>query len=248
MTWLPPADDVLRVTLLGTGIPNAQINAFGTSTLIEAGEERILIDCGRGTAIRLSQLGLGVGHVDRIFLSHYHSDHFAGLFDMAMTGTIRQKFGGRNGPLHVHGPPGIERIAEGAWIATGPDRDIRVADNEIDAEHMRIIPHEYAEGVVYDRGGLVIRAIEVDHGDFIDIAYGFRVEYAGHVFVHSHDTRYNENLIAQAHGADVFVHEVAAARPEVQEAMPAVKLVMEHHASPAEVGRVFAQTLSLIHI
>ena len=161
---------------------------------------------------------------------------------MAMTGTIRQKFGGRNGPLHVHGPPGIERIAEGAWIATGPDRDIRVADNEIDAEHMRIIPHEYSEGVVYDRGGLVIRAIEVDHGDFIDIAYGFRVEYAGHVFVHSHDTRYNENLIAQAHGADVFVHEVAAARPEVQEAMPAVKLVMEHHASPAEVGRVFAQT------
>ncbi|MEL0198267.1 MAG: MBL fold metallo-hydrolase, partial [Rhodobiaceae bacterium] len=94
MTWLPPADDVLRVTLLGTGIPNAQINAFGTSTLIEAGEERILIDCGRGTVIRLSQLGLGVGHVDRIFLSHYHSDHFAGLFDMAMTGTIRQKFGG----------------------------------------------------------------------------------------------------------------------------------------------------------
>ena len=242
MTWLPPADDVLRVTLLGTGIPNAQINAFGTSTLIEAGEERILIDCGRGTVIRLSQLGLGVGHIDRIFLSHYHSDHFAGLFDMAMTGTIRQKFGGRNGPLHVHGPLGIERIAEGAWIATGPDRDIRVADNEIDAEHMRIIPHEYAEGVVYDRGGLVIRAIEVDHGDFIDIAYGFRVEYAGHLFVHSHDTRYNENLIAQAHGADVFVHEVAAARPEVQEAMPAVKLVMEHHASPAEVGRVFAQT------
>ena len=242
MTWLPPADDVLRVTLLGTGIPNAQINAFGTSTLIEAGEERILIDCGRGTVIRLSQLGLGVGHVDRIFLSHYHSDHFAGLFDMAMTGTIRQKFGGRNGPLYVHGPPGIERIAEGAWIATGPDRDIRVADNEIDAEYMRIIPHEYAEGVVYDRGGLVIRAIEVDHGDFIDIAYGFRVEYAGHVFVHSHDTRYNENLIAQAHGADVFVHEVAAARPEVQEAMPAVKLVMEHHASPAEVGRVFAET------
>ena len=142
----------------------------------------------------------------------------------------------------MHGPPGIERIAEGAWIATGPDRDIRVADNEIDAEHMRIIPHEYTEGVVYDQGGLVIKAIEVDHGDFIDIAYGFRVEYAGRVFVHSHDTRYNENLIAQAHGADVFVHEVAAARQEIQDKMPAIKLVMEHHASPAEVGRVFAQT------
>lgn len=242
MSWLPPADGVLRATLLGTGIPNPQINAFGTSTLIEAGDEKLLIDCGRGTVIRLAQLGLGVGHVDRIILSHYHSDHYAGLFDFAMTGTIRQKFGGRNGPLHVHGPPGIDRIAEGAWMATGPDRDIRVADNEIDPEHMRIIPHEYEEGVVYDRGGLVVRAIEVDHGDFIDIAYGFRVEYQSHVFVHSHDTRYNDNLIAQAQGADVFVHEVAAARQEVQDRLQAVKLVMEHHASPAEVGRVFAQT------
>ena len=72
----------------------------------------------------------------------------------------------------MYGPPGIDRIAEGVWIATGPDRDIRVADNEIDPEHMRIIPHEYEEGVVYDRGGLVVRAIKVDHGDFIDIAMG----------------------------------------------------------------------------
>jgi ribonuclease Z len=242
MTWLPPTDGALRVTLLGTGIPNPQINAFGTSTLIEAGNERLLIDCGRGTCIRLSQLGLGVGHVNRVILSHYHSDHYAGLFDLAMTGSIPQKFGGRMGPLHVHGPPGVERIAEGAWIATGPDRDIRVADNEIDPEHMRIIPHQYEEGVVYDQGGLVVRAIEVDHGDHIDIAYGFRVEYQGRVFVHSHDTRYNENLIAQAQRADVFVHEVAAARPEIQAANPAIKLVMAHHASPAEVGRVFAQT------
>ena len=242
MTDSKTGDDVLKITLLGTGIPNAQINAFGTSTLIEAGAQKLLIDCGRGTAIRLSQLGLGVGHIDRIILSHYHSDHYAGLFDIVMTGSIPQKFGGRMGPLHVHGPPGIDRIAEGAWIATGPDRDIRVADNEIDPEHMRIIPHEYEEGVVYDEGGLVVRAIRVDHGDFIDIAYGFRVEYAGRVFVHSHDTRYNENLIAHAQGADVFVHEVAAARPEIQAVNPAIKLVMAHHASPAEVGRVFAQT------
>jgi ribonuclease Z len=242
MTDNTSQDDMLKVTLLGTGIPNPQINAFGTSTLIEAGGQRVLIDCGRGTVIRLSQIGLGAGCVDTIIISHYHSDHYAGLFDMAMTGSIPQKFGGRNAPLQVYGPPGIRDIADGAWLATGPDREIRVADNEIDPEHMRIIPHEYAEGVVYDRDGLVIRAIKVDHGEFIRLAYGFRVEYGGHVFVHSHDTRYNENLIAQAQGADVFVHEVAAARPEVLANYPAVKVAIDHHATPAEVGRVFAQT------
>jgi len=232
----------LKITLLGTGIPNPHINAFGTSTLIEAGDQRVLIDCGRGTVVRMAQMGFPLGYTDTVILSHYHSDHYSGIFDLLMTGTIQQPFSNRGGPLQVYGPPGVEDIAEGAWIATRPDRNIRVADHEIDPEHMRIIPHVYAEGVVYDRGGLKIIAIEVDHGEFIRPAYSFRVEYCGHVFVHSHDTRYNENLIAQAQGADVFVHEVAAAKPETLANYPRVKVAIDHHATPREVGRVFART------
>ncbi|WP_158971148.1 MBL fold metallo-hydrolase [Chachezhania sediminis] len=235
--------DMLRVTLLGTGIPNPHINAFGTSTMIEAGDQRVLIDCGRGAVIRMAQAGFPVGHTDTVILSHYHSDHYAGIFDLLMTGTIQQPFANRGGPLHVYGPPGIEDIAAGAWQASGPDRAIRVADSEIDPEHMRMVPHVYtSEGTVFDRDGLKIIAIEVDHGDFIKPAYAFRVEYRGHVFVHSHDTRYNENLIAQAHGADVFVHEIAAGTPETFAKNPRAKIAIDHHANPQEVGRVFAQT------
>ena len=234
--------DTLRITLLGTGIPNPDFNAFGTSTLIQAGDECVMIDCGRGTVIRLSQMGFPVGITDTVILSHYHSDHYSGIFDLLMTGTIRQPFANRGGPLQVYGPPGVEDIAEGAWIATRPDRNIRVADSEIDPEHMRIVPHVYEEGVVFDRNGLRIIAIEVDHGEFIRPAYAFRVEYAGSVFVHSHDTRYNENLIAQAQNADVFIHEVAAATEETLLKNPMAKIAIDHHATPSEVGRVFAQT------
>ena len=233
---------MLKVTLLGTGIPNPSVQAFGTSTLIEAGEQRVMIDCGRGAVIRLSQLGLPVGYCDTIILSHYHSDHYSGIFDLLMSGTIRQAWAGRGGPLHVYGPEGVQHLAEGAWLATKPDRDIRVADHEIEPEDMRIIPHVYEEGVVYDRGGLKIIAILVDHGDNIPTAFGFRVEYGDNVFVHSHDTRYNENLISQAHGADVFVHEVAAARQSTLDNYPNVKIAIDHHSSPTDVGRVFAQT------
>lgn len=234
--------DVLKITLLGTGIPNPSINAFGTSTLIEAGGERVMIDCGRGTVIRMSQLGLPVGYVDTVIFSHYHSDHYAGVFDLMMSGTIPQGWAGRKGPLQVFGPPGIEDLAEGAWRASKLDRDIRVADSEIDPETMRMIPHVYQEGVVFDRSGLKIIAIEVDHGEFIRPAYGFRVEYEGHVFVHSHDTRYNENLISQAQGADVFIHEIAAARQSTLDSHPGVRVAIDHHSSPTDVGRVFAQT------
>ena len=236
-------DASLKVTLLGTGIPNPDINAFGTSTLIEAGSQRVMIDCGRGTVIRMAQMGFPLGYIDTVILSHYHSDHYSGLFDLLMTGTIQQPFSNRGGPLHVFGPPGVDDIAQGAWLATRPDREIRVADSEIDPEHMRIIPHVYEqEGVVFDSGGLKISAIDVDHGEFIKPAYAFRVEYEGHVFVHSHDTRYNENLIRQAQGADVFVHEVAAAKPSTLANYPRVKVAIDHHASPTDVGRVFAQT------
>lgn len=235
-------DKTLRVTLLGTGIPNPHINAFGTATMIEAGEQSVLIDCGRGTVIRMAQMGFALGHTDTVILSHYHSDHYSGLFDLLMTGTIQQPFSDRGGPLHVYGPPGVEDIADGAWLATRPDRAIRVADNEIDPEHMRIIPHLYSEGIVFERGGLKIIAIEVDHGEFIRPAYAFRVEYAGHVFVHSHDTRYNDNLIAQAQGADVFVHEIGAATQSTLLKNPKAKVAIDHHATPRDVGRVFART------
>ncbi len=233
--------DTLRVTLLGTGIPNPHINAFGTATMIEAGDERVMIDCGRGAVVRMAQAGFPIGFTDTLILSHFHSDHYSGLFDLLMTGTIQQPFAHRGGPLQLYGPPGVEKIAEGAWLATEPDRAIRVADSEIDPEHMRIVPHVYGEGVVFDRGGLRIIAIEVDHGAFIRPAYAFRIEYAGHVFVHSHDTRFNENLIAQAQGADVLVHEVAAARPETLARYPRVKVAIDHHATPTDVGRVFAR-------
>src|SRR5260370_6197323 len=46
----------ITVTLLGTGTPIPNIERFGPSTLVEAGTETLLIDCGRGVPIRLTQL------------------------------------------------------------------------------------------------------------------------------------------------------------------------------------------------
>ena len=45
-----PASD-FRVTLLGTGTPMPRPDRFGPSTLIEAGDEKLLIDAGRGAAL-----------------------------------------------------------------------------------------------------------------------------------------------------------------------------------------------------
>src|SRR5262245_13738331 len=47
----------MRVTLLGTGTPGPIADRFGPSTLIEAGSEKLVFDCGRGCPIRLQQKG-----------------------------------------------------------------------------------------------------------------------------------------------------------------------------------------------
>ena len=231
----------LKITLLGTGTPMPDRHKFGTSTLVEAGGMRVLLDCGRGAVVRLSQIGVPVGSIDAVLISHFHSDHYAALPDLVMTGAIPAPWGGRQKPLRVVGPEGVQQVVDGLWSFMSADRAIRVADGEIDADMQRVEVGVISEGVVLEENGLRIVAFEVDHGDFVKPAFGYRVEFGGHVFVHSHDTRYCENLIRHAEGADVLVHEVAMARPETLEKHPHARTVLEHHITPREVGRVFAQ-------
>lgn len=231
----------MKITLLGTGTPMPDLHKFGTSTLIEAGGLRVLLDCGRGAVVRLAQIGVPVGSIDAVLISHFHSDHYAALPDIVMTGAIPATWGARRKRLRVVGPEGVREVVDGLWAFMSGDRAIRVADKEIDPDLQRVDVGVISEGVVFDENGLRIIAFEVDHGDFVKPAFGYRVEYGGRVFVHSHDTRYSENLIRHAEGADVLVHEVAMARADVMERHPHVRTVLEHHITPREVGRVFAQ-------
>ncbi len=71
----------MRVTLLGTGTPVPRADRFGPSTLIEAGSEKLVFDCGRGCPIRLQQKGVPLKEV-KLFVTHLHSDHVNGIVDL----------------------------------------------------------------------------------------------------------------------------------------------------------------------
>jgi ribonuclease Z len=231
-----------RVTLLGTGVPIPSPDRFGPCTLVEAGEQKFLLDAGRGATIRLNQLKLPIGRIDVQLLTHYHSDHTSGVPDVWLTGWLESYFGRRKTPYRVIGPTGARELMENLERAYARDIEIRIADEKLPPAGIATDVTEFdCDGTVYEKGGVKVIAFEVDHGDVIKPCYGYRFEYDGRVAVFSSDTRYNQNVINYGAGADLLVHEVASARPELmREAY--VQRIIGHHTTPREAGLVFAQT------
>lgn len=230
-----------RVTLLGTGMPIPRPERFGPATLIEAGDQTILIDAGRGVTIRLFQLGVPIGRIDALLLTHFHSDHTVGIPDLWLTGWLSSYFGARRRPFHVVGPTGTTKLMRHLEAAYSRDVEIRIEDEKLSREYAAITTDEFdQDGVVYEAGDLRVTAFTVDHGEAIKPAYGYRIEYGARSAVISGDTRYNENVVKFGTGADLLVHEVAMARPELLDEAH-IQRILNHHTSPREAGLVFAR-------
>src|SRR5262245_3997055 len=76
----------IKVTLLGTAAgPPVNLDRYEAGTLVEAGNQKLLFDCGRGVTFRLSQVGLNLAEVRKLFLTHLHSDHVIGIPDLFLT-------------------------------------------------------------------------------------------------------------------------------------------------------------------
>jgi ribonuclease Z len=229
------AQEVFRVTLLGTGTPKLRIERFGPGTLIEAGGEKLLFDCGRGTTMRLQQCGVQPREVSAVFLTHLHSDHTVGIPDLWLTRWL----GGRTGAFRIAGPTGTREMMAHLEQAYKADIDFRTEDEKLSREGVAIIAEEIAEGVVYEKNGVKVTAFNVDHGPVVKPAFGYRIDYRGRSAVISGDTRFSENLIRFSTGVDLLVHEVAAANPELERTSVAVRRILAHHITPEEAGRVF---------
>jgi ribonuclease Z len=237
-----PPSDSLKVVLLGTGAgPVVNLQQYGASTLVEAGGQRFLFDCGRGATLRLAQAGVPVGSITRVFLTHLHSDHVVQLPDLLLTGWSA---GRRVVPLAVWGPAGPRARMD--HLLQAFDFDIHVrrdVDERFPAAGIMVVSHDImADGVVFAEGGVTVTAFLVDHG-VVRPAYGYRVDYGGRSVVLSGDTRVSENLIRHARGVDVLIHETIdpeALRRRVDRPSEAtIGAIVAHHATPEEAGTVF---------
>jgi ribonuclease Z len=230
----------IKVTLLGTGTPTPRLGSFSASTLVEAGPERLIFDLGRGSTIRLFQKKIPLGSITAHFITHLHSDHLVGLPDMWLTGWLGTPYASRKTPMVIFGPKGTVAMTENLTKAFSEDIRIRIADEHYSPDGVTFAVRDIEPGPVYDRNGVKVTAIEVNHGEKIKPSFGYVVEFDGKKVVLSGDTRPDERVAKAAEGADLLIHEVAVIEPELSKSYPSYRAIEDHHTLPEDAGKIFA--------
>lgn len=237
----PGSADALKVVLLGTGVgPRVNLEQFGASTLVHAGDVTLLFDCGRGATLRLAAAGVPIGSINRLFLTHLHSDHVIQIPDLLLTGWAG---GGRKVPLEVWGPKGTGAMMDNLQKAFAFDIHVRRdVDERFPGEGIEVVSHDIEQGVVFDEQGVKVTAFLVDHG-LVAPAFGYRIDYHGHSVALSGDTRVSENLMRFANGVDVLVHEVVDEDAiRARGAVPmAAERIISHHTTAGQAAQVFTR-------
>jgi ribonuclease Z len=237
----------IEITLTGTGSPMVDPNRAGPSTLVTAGDQKFLVDCGRGVLMRAAAVGVGAANLTALLLTHLHSDHITDLSDVITTRWVTSL---GPAPLPIIGPPGTRAVVEATLAALAPDISYRIGHHADITAPPEISVHEYAAGQVWDSGGVVITAAPTDHRP-VEPTIAFRIEFGGASVVLAGDTVPCDSLDELARGANALVHTVI--RADLVEQIPVQRLrdILDYHSSvqqaAATAARAGVDTLVLTH-
>ena len=202
--------DEMRITALGTGMPNQTRAAVSISYLVELGNgEKFLFDVGSGAMANLFSLRPDFSKLDKVFVSHLHIDHVGDFMGLHVAGWLS----GRYTPIHIYGPSGsspelgtktfVEGMQKGyAWdLATRsgalPDKGAQIVVHEFD--------YKQENGIVYRANGVTVRSWPAIHS--LDGSVSYSLEWNGLKYVFGGDTYPNKWYVKYAAGADVASHE-----------------------------------------
>lgn len=121
---------MLEVVLPGTGGTVPRKDRWLASCYMRYNGAGLLIDCGEGTQIALKEAGITMKPIDVLCLTHYHADHASGIPGFLLTMGNE----GREEPLTVIGPKGLETVLRGLLVVGAPAFPIRMY--EIDGDEV----------------------------------------------------------------------------------------------------------------
>jgi ribonuclease Z len=202
--------DEMRITALGTGMPNQTRAAVSISYLVELGNgDMFLFDAGSGMLANLFSLRPDFSKIDKVFASHLHVDHVGDFMGVHIAGWLS----GRFTPIHLYGPSGsspdlgTKAFAEGMQKAYAWDLSTR--SGALPDAGAQIVVHEFdykqMNEVVYQKNGVTIRSWPAIHS--LDGSVSYSLEWNGFKYVFGGDTYPNKWYMEYAKGADLASHE-----------------------------------------
>lgn len=205
----------MKLTILGSGSPEAYARRASSGYLIETKNDKILFDCGGGVVDNLLKVKLLPSDITHIIFSHLHSDH---MIDYARLVHAAWDEGGR--PIKVFGPKPIKKITAGyfgrdgvlahdlkartelpqsqeVWVARGGTLPRPWPKPEV----KEIKPGDTIKGNEWE-----IKSCSVPHAQPFLICMAFAMTHKNKKFVYSGDAGLCEELEKLAKNADLLLH------------------------------------------
>jgi len=240
--------DEIRLFACGTGMPAARRDQAATCWLVELGNgDKFLFDIGTGSMVNVAALMIPYDFLDKVFLTHLHTDHWGDLTTLWAGGWTS----GRTGPLKVWGPSGatpdmgtkyaVEHFLKTYnWDAKTRNFAVNPAPGKIEVTEF---DYTAENAVVYQENNVTIRSIPAIHAG--DGPVSFILEYAGMKIVIGGDTYPNKWYIKHATNADIAIHECFLTPDELvryygQAPQTALGVGTQIHTSPQAFGKVMS--------
>jgi len=138
----------LKIIFLGTSGSWPTIKRSAPAIAIKRKGEVILFDCGEGTQRQLQKSKLSYMQISKIFITHFHGDHFLGIPGLIQTMQLND----REIPLHIYGPKGMNKLVS------------QLTSLGYFTPNYDIISHEIDEGSNLDFNDYSINVLRVKHG------------------------------------------------------------------------------------
>lgn len=205
----------MKLTLLGTGSPEAYIRRASTGYLLEIGDDKILFDCGGGVFDNLVRSGRLPSDITHLFFTHLHTDH---MMDYARL--VHAAWDEGAPPLKVWGPKPMARQTELLFGKDGvlsPDLIARTElapSQQVWVERGGTLPRpwpapevtEITPGFSFQGNGWTLKSCEVPHAQPAFDCMAFSVETEGKKFVYSGDAGICPALSDLQQDADLLIH------------------------------------------
>lgn len=226
----------MRLTFLGTAGSWPTKERSASAIALDTERELVLFDCGEGTQRQLFHSSQSFMRVRRVFLTHFHGDHFLGLPGLIQSMGLNQ----REEPLDIYGPPDTKPILDavlrlGYFTLRFPVNVHPLTPGssvELDGYTVRTAPADHpVPALAYrleedgKRGrfdGEKARSLGIRGPDFARLEAGESVRVGSHVVapsdvmgpprpgrsvVYSGDSAPTESIEKLARGATVLIHE-----------------------------------------